>query len=41
MQAMKKYDNDEETMILNPFEDSLSALVFEMNQMLANNTIGQ
>jgi len=37
---MKKYDNDEETMILNPFEDSLSALVFEMNQILANNTIG-
>ena len=39
MEAIEKYDNAEEA-TENVFEDSLSALTFEFNQMVQNNTIG-
>lgn len=39
MEAIEKYDNGEEA-TENVFEDSLSALIFEYNQMVQNNTIG-
>ena len=42
MEAIEKYDKidnaEEETE--NVFEDSLSTLVFELNQLIHNNTIG-
>ena len=41
IEAIEKYDNDEDDgETENVFEDSLSTLVFELNQMLDNNTIG-
>ena len=41
MEALKKYDNlNGEEATENVFEDSLSTLVFELNQLLHNNTIG-
>ena len=39
MEAIEKYDNGEEE-TENVFEDSLSTLVFELNQLVHNNTIG-
>ena len=39
MEAIEKYDNGEEE-TENVFEDSLSTLVFEFNQLVNNNTLG-
>ena len=39
MEAIEKYDNGVEA-TENIFEDSLSALIFEFNQMVENNTMG-
>ena len=39
MEAIEKYDNGVEA-TENVFEDSLSALIFEFNQMVQNNTMG-
>ena len=41
MEAIEKYDNlNGEEATENVFEDSLSTLVFELNQLVHNNTIG-
>ena len=39
IEAIEKYDNGVEA-TENVFEDSLSALIFEFNQMVQNNTMG-